>query len=74
MPSHFQSQVPLQDKVYCHTFKLFVLPHFDYCSSVYFGNASKAVSLQMKKCFNKASKQVLNVRSNGLDLGEKLSN
>ena len=48
-------------------FGLFVLQHFDYCSSVYFGNVSKAVSLQMEKCLNKASKQVLNVRSNGLD-------
>ena len=27
----------------------------------------------MEKCLNKASKQVLNVRSNGLDLGEQLS-
>ena len=27
----------------------------------------------MEKCFNKASKQVLNVRPNGLDLGEQLS-
>ena len=54
-------------------FKLFVLPRFHYCSYVYFGNLSKAVLLQMEKCINKASKQVLNVRSNGLDLGEQLS-
>ena len=73
MPSHFQSQVLLQDKFIDTLFGLFVLQHFDYCSSVYFGNVSKAVSLQMEKCFNKASKQVLNVRSNGLDLGGQLS-
>ena len=48
---------------YCTLFKLFVLPHFDYFSTIYFGNVSKAVSFQIEKSFNKASKQVLNARS-----------
>ena len=54
-------------------FKTFVLPQFEYCSSVYFGNVSKAVVLQMKKFFNYTSKQSLHIRFNRLDLGKKLS-
>ena len=50
-----------------------MLPHFDYYSSVYFGNFSKAVSLQMEKFFNKESKQVLDFRLDILDLGKQLS-
>ena len=55
-------------------FKLFVMPHFDYCSSVFFFSVSKSTSSQFVKSFHRILRSTLSLNiSSRLDLSSQTS-
>lgn len=56
----------------CMTVKLFILPHFEYCSSLFF-NTYSSITAILYKCFKKNLKLFLNIDTHNKDLSSQLS-
>lgn len=53
-------------------FKLFILPHFEYCSSLFYNTYSSITNI-LYKCFKKNLKLFLNIDTHNKDLSSQLS-
>ena len=52
-------------------FKLFIQPHFDYCSTIYMYLANETDRERLSKCFSKSIQRLVNVNTFGLTLEQQ---